>query len=452
MHYFRTIKQGLINLNLFDDDTNDHYEKRNQILSTRSYIIVFVMILFIFILYTSLSSQTTTIRISKPTLNQYVNLYEKHSNKLQCPCKNISISYEIFLSIEPTFHPICLSNLIDQNWIQFLSYENISYYFQLDFRQTASMRFQILRTLCGQAQEQIENNLIEFYSTQLLTLELLSNQTFSIQIISVIETFQRTILVSFQNLITLFRTMTRNNQLYSALDASHWFLFSFDNSIGSITILESYIFYYELFTDSSVRMLDCYVDNSTTNQLPGGIYAHITKYDYAGSFWMQFAPHASTSMINATTLIPGIMVSCSPVESLIQSTMECFFNETCLNTIISYITHPTISLNSISILNSSRFLSNTTVGTLMNELFVEKWINNVSYTQYFNQCQPLYCEYSIEKRRGILYIFTLVLSLYGGLTIVLRTLIPIVIKVIYKKKQQVVAEDTPTVNGKFRIC
>ena len=124
-----------------------------------------------------------------------------------------------------------------------------------------------------------------------------------------------------------------------------------------------------------------------------------------------------------------------------------------MNIIFSYINHSTILSNSFSILNQSRFSPSTTIETIINELFIEEWIINISYIQYFNQCQPSFCQYSKEERNNALYVFTMIISLYGGLRVVLSSLIPIIITFIRKKKQQRVSnvDNTPSNSKIFFI-
>src|SRR5690349_6296666 len=114
MYRFRRVGEYVAKLNLFEDDTNDEHTKRNQILSTRLYIILLIVILFAFTLYISLSYQTTVINISTPTQSQYEELQSKFSNTLQCPCQGISILYEKFISIKPYYHQICSSDFVSQ--------------------------------------------------------------------------------------------------------------------------------------------------------------------------------------------------------------------------------------------------------------------------------------------------------------------------------------------------
>ena len=64
------------------------------------------------------------------------------------------------------------------------------------------------------------------------------------------------------------------------------------------------------------------------------------------------------------------------------------------------------------------------------------------YDRYFTACAPKNCHYSYAERANMAYAVATVLSLYGGLTVVLRWLLPRLVKVghlifdyIHKKRQ-----------------
>ncbi|CAF0892704.1 unnamed protein product [Adineta steineri] len=437
MHYIQRVGQYITNLNLFEDGTNDEHIKRNQILSTRFYIIIFIIILFIFTLFTTLTLETTIVTISNPTYDKYEDLYIKYSNTLKCSCQEISISYNKFINIELEYHEICSSDFISQRWIDFLFYENISYFYQLDFRRSAFIQFQALKTLCQQAQLTINDSLIQFYLLEYITPQLVSLNTFTIEIESFIQIFQRTAPSFFQNFIQLFRHMTYNNQLFSAIDNNFFLQIVASGDIIDYVTMNN-IYYQE--TKAKEYNFDCRNNTGVVNQIQVGIFADIIQYEYPGSWWFDRIPINRSSTPNMTVSLPGIYMGCNPIESLLLTTTECFFQEICLNTIISYVnysTTTTIENNPFKILNNtSNYPPQTTIETLVNELFIEKWIINKSFIQYFNQCQPSYCEYITEEKHNIFYILTNIISLYGGLTIVLRILIPSIIKFYRKKKQQ----------------
>jgi hypothetical protein len=281
---------------------------------------------------------------------------------------------------------------------------------------------------------------------QFITAQLVSPDIFHIQSDAFIDVFNRTTPPLFQNIVKLFRQMSINNRLFSGLESNY--VLQFYVFYGLLYALMNNIYYYELL--DAGYYFDCFNDSVTICQLPEGIYANIIQYDYAGSAWVNQIVNGTTSMINATLILPGLFIGCQPIESLMQTTTECFFEKICLNTISSYINYSTISNNSFSILNQSRFSPQTTIETLVNDLFVEEWIINKSFTQYFDQCQPLSCQYKDEQRHNLASILTTIISVYGGLTVVLRSIIPIIVTFIRKKKQQLDDEiDDTSKNGKY---
>ncbi|CAF0959993.1 unnamed protein product [Rotaria sordida] len=135
--------------------------------------------------------------------------------------------------------------------------------------------------------------------------------------------------------------------------------------------------------------------------------------------------------------LPGLVVGCLPYDGLRMSTLECFFSSSCISTILTYLEYytqmdgsppinfipPTVLPINISPLDNStpsRFPKNTSIGTLLDEYFLEEWKYNVSYEDYFAACAPTHCNFEYVTRNNLLYVATSVLGLYGGLTIGLR--------------------------------
>ncbi|CAF1270594.1 unnamed protein product [Rotaria sordida] len=138
--------------------------------------------------------------------------------------------------------------------------------------------------------------------------------------------------------------------------------------------------------------------------------------------------------------LPGLVVGCLPIDGLRMSTLECFFSSSCISTILTYLEYytqmdgsppinfvpPTVLPLTISPLDNStpsRFPKNTSIGTLMDEYFIEEWTFRMSYEDYFTACAPTHCNFEYVTRNNMLYVATSVLGLYGGLTIGLRFII-----------------------------
>lgn len=97
-------------LNLFPDAKNIQETNalilRGQIITTRIYLVLLYASLLILILFTVLSQKLITDTISKPSLATYEHLRARYPNTLSCPCENIAIYHEDFLSVTATYHQV----------------------------------------------------------------------------------------------------------------------------------------------------------------------------------------------------------------------------------------------------------------------------------------------------------------------------------------------------------
>jgi uncharacterized membrane protein len=64
---------------------------------------------------------------------------------------------------------------------------------------------------------------------------------------------------------------------------------------------------------------------------------------------------------------------------------------------------------------------------------VEQWSPNISYRNYFDICAPKQCDYRQIQSARIIDVIIILISLYGGLSIVLRLIIPQVMKIFFKR-------------------
>jgi transcriptional regulator CtsR len=61
---------------------------------------------------------------------------------------------------------------------------------------------------------------------------------------------------------------------------------------------------------------------------------------------------------------------------------------------------------------------------------IEKWNVSRIYERYYNECQPAQCNYTVETRNDIVYIVTTLFGIAGGLTTVLKLVVPHMVKFI----------------------
>lgn len=150
----------------------------------------------------------------------------------------------------------------------------------------------------------------------------------------------------------------------------------------------------------------------------------------------------SDARYNLTEVYPreflaGWKVACWPLESLLLSTLDSFYNQTVLNAVVAYVNAST-GTDRFRALHSSpndRFARNATIESLVDELFVDRWNRRWNYSAYYSNCQPRFCRYNVNERAQALYIITTLLGLYGGLSVVLRLLVPHLSKFLFGKAE-----------------
>lgn len=146
---------------------------------------------------------------------------------------------------------------------------------------------------------------------------------------------------------------------------------------------------------------------------------------------------------NTTTqplfLVPGFVVGCTVFESLLATSLECLYsNSSCLSTMIEVWLNETISsedLGPIPPLDASmstRFAQTDTILAIVSELMVEQWEPLLSFADYFQACAPSECSYSKEERRDLMSVFTILFSVFGGLSSLLRLFCPIIIRLFFR--------------------
>ncbi|CAF3888420.1 unnamed protein product [Rotaria sp. Silwood1] len=137
--------------------------------------------------------------------------------------------------------------------------------------------------------------------------------------------------------------------------------------------------------------------------------------------------------------VPGLFLSCEPLFFFI-STLECFFSESCVQMLIQKRLYSfenfylPIDLTDFTALNADdmiTFKPKDTVNDLIMAAFIDQQIQMADYESYYTQCQPEMCIYTIDQKLHSVTLVNSVIGLLGGLSVVLRLLIPLLIKIIY---------------------
>ena len=142
--------------------------------------------------------------------------------------------------------------------------------------------------------------------------------------------------------------------------------------------------------------------------------------------------------------MPGIRVGCSIIKQVFASSLQCFFEQSCLDTISNLILSTSVyPLNATAMNHSieSQYNVTTKVQEIVENLMIEKWNNRTSFELYFKQCNPQTCKYTYNKQADIRYMITIIIGLIGGLTTLLRNIIPPLVKFWRRKKRPTVSSE-----------
>ena len=426
------LKNYLLQLNIFgstaaDDESRAEQQRRSNIIATRVYIVVLTLVLIILALGLWLGLETVVIILYHPTKDQFEIL----PSDARCPCTRISIAYGELVSIRPRFHQICSSDFSSDRWIKAIYSGSYSPYFlPTDFRSSGSAQFQALSGFCRLSQSNIQQANASFSISALISPKVLSETVFRTQFHAIIEEFKVTVPNAFNTQLQTVLGMVRSNKLMSGLQTNTLLKYFID---GNNTC---YIYPGTRNYDPVEWYCDC--QSNLDCSLPS------TVYDTFGvSIWPETVSRPSTSRA-----IPGIKAGCMPVNMILLSTLECFYNQTCVDQLISFFP-TTEKFTAMAALETSRFQSTSTVQSIVNLLMVEEWSTNISYEKYYARCAPISCTFSKVERHTVTFVIIKLIGLLGGLTIILGLVIPAVTSQIMQRLHP--SKPTPSIPRKFSV-
>lgn len=135
----------------------------------------------------------------------------------------------------------------------------------------------------------------------------------------------------------------------------------------------------------------------------------------------------NVSINNSFTIFRGLFAGCVPMESLLISTLACFYEKTCLEMLLQY-TITNMNISRLTLSDHGQFTQDSTIMEILSQLFVHRWKTSISYNAFFAMCSPTICSYTYTKSASSAYIISTVLGVYGGLTVFLRFLILLAMK------------------------
>ncbi|CAF4206139.1 unnamed protein product [Adineta steineri] len=408
-----SLKEYLRNLNLFSPSSDSNEQETDQqrrwnIIGTRIYIILIILILFIIGLILLLLEQSTMVTILNPTKEQFQSL----PINAKCSCSHISIPYRKFMSLETSFHQVCSSDFISDRWLNAIDSKTDTTYFAFqDFRRFGNAQFQALAAYCRLSKSYTNQSVNVVLQNALLSPQILSNTSLQSYINAAIEQFKLKTPNTFNIQLKLIIEMTIANDLIPAIQTSNYFLNV--NRRPRLTV----------HTYQRTDNCTCKCILTNCNQIESGI---------ANTFGR---PNDYEIWNDLVWSIPGMSTGCFPGFTLLSSTLECFYNQTCVDKLISYFPSSD-NFTAMIINNKSLYKPTSTIQSIIDNLMIEDWIPNISYDKYYSECAPSSCTYLKKIRRDFVHVLKKLISLLSSLTLILGLIIPLVIGLIMKRRDR----------------
>ena len=408
-------------LNLFQSSSEDVTNVRHEQLVTRIYLILLCVSLALIMSYSSVSVHTAHEAHRFPTSGEYERLLSIHADSIDCPCTRISIPYNTFFSMQvadrhpSSTHPTLFSYLfygaplstysprvghpLFPSWMERF-YTELSSLFKLSFY-VESM------------------SISNFLASNFLTYQALPRTYFLEEMNATALYLQRAMRDLFMQELNLIRTLLQSNALMDIF-SSNWKF----TAVGAPVSKNASFFALPVEYSSNDTNRTCSCASSSSCSIPLSLAFH---------------------QLGLNESIDGLVMGCSILESVLHSTLSCFFSLNCIQD-LRHAIDPDDSLGDfgsfdpdlvVSDPSSTRFATNDTVETLASEMFIESWLLNVSYDAFFDACAPAQCTFTYHYRFGVLELFTTFLSVFTGLTQALRFLTPLMVQSFYNARRYV---------------
>lgn len=390
-HLIHGIPRQLVQLNLFfDRRKSSPLTLTDERRTTRLYLLIWTSVFTILLLYNTVAEETITIQVPNPTEDIFARLYATHSGSLHCPCTPNVISYSHFVNGSAQLHQICSSPFIENAWITNIFGDgNWSNFATNQFRGRGVAYFLVQKSLCNYAQVIVEGAIRDLHTRGIPNGKLISKERLFPQIRLIFDSSKSWNENGFVLMLRAGREAMQMNHLMHHF-TSNW-MFSPQNTRN--------VSNYRIGTHPVSHGTDCSCAAASACTEP---------------VYVDDEP------------VPGFVLSCLPMESLLRSTLSCLYNQTCLQ-LINF--ENSSSIRPLDSSQFSRYSINSTGQDLASGAFIEEWSLNISYSDFFSACDSSMCTYSVPHRKDTLRVITILLGLYGGLTLIIRTVVPWLIAV-----------------------
>ncbi|CAF3159778.1 unnamed protein product [Rotaria sp. Silwood2] len=387
-------------INIFENGSDDRDTIEHQKLSTSIYIISIFILLVIVGIFALFIVHSTNENVRLLSLKQFETIFEHYSSTITCPCSKLAIPYGAFTSVKIQFHQVCLSLFTSQTWIDsiYVDRKFSSVKLENNFLSTLSAFWQIIAGFCELSNTTINNGIAQFNVTTLLSPMAVNQNMVRIQsrvaLTTIISTVRSTLI---RNLLAIER-ITGGNQLVSGLAKN----------------------FYAHFTSAELQ---------SNSILSARAYANCSCLNTNG------CPHPATFYYSAkesSIPIPGMQSDCLIVDAVLNSSLECYYDRTCVNRL-----HPAVvNIEPLKMNINVNFKPNSTIQQLLDNLMVDEIFVDIAFDKYFTQCNPHHCSYVRSRRFDISFATNIIIGVYSGLSIILNLIVPLIAKYLIRWRQR----------------
>lgn len=411
-HRFATrIVQSIKAVNLFESTQVDPNSIRRQQYYTQIYLVLLISSLSVLLFYSSIIVRTVTKRHDHPSIKDYEHLFSIYENNLECPCTKIAIPYYTFvhqLKVK-SFHQVCSTKLVYCSFTNFyVTKYSGSFTNGADFSSWKNPFVYGLQQLCQTAQDSVVNSIEAFLASSMLVYQMMPQTLFNNKVNMALDRLKTSTPLTFARTLDLIRTTIQGNALIG-MYSSNWKILM----DGSKNTSESASFFsIPIRYDIRGQNTTCSCSTERSCSVPAQIFS-----DSSPSYTFD-----------------GLVFSCVLLESILRSSLSCFYNTTCIDGF-----RKAMDLNRYDTMQSwaskcgspvmfdaesTRYAIDETIETMAYNMFIETWMSNVSYEMFFNACAPAQCTYTHRYRFDAAELFTSFLSIFSGLCATLYFSVP----------------------------
>jgi hypothetical protein len=413
-NWMRKLWKYFLELNIYKKSCSTVETLLREQWATRIYFVSLLATVLSIAIVASASVRTINKIEYLPTSSKFLYLQAKYPNTLQCPCTKVGINYGTFVSAHVNFHQVCSSDYVKQSWIdELFADRNISTSILDDFESIASFFWQTVAGFCNVSNETWITTLGNFHQTTIFSLSTFSK-----------EYIQEQAETTLKSEITLAKTTLTHNLL----------------AIQSTTAANGFVS--ALGTNFYWRFLQFGQESSESPQMSPRMFANCSCLNVNGC---QRPAFIETNESNTVVRVPGMIIDCLVVDTTLASTLECYYSRECIN-----LLHKENGLSVTPLLTTlnNQFSVQSTIQEMFDAMMIDKLKVDSIFDSFYTQCHPAYCSYSYNKRFDPLFVITIILGIFGGLSFVLQQIAPLTATIILSWRDRHKREPTLHMNFK----